>query len=74
LQLSATDRESTRPLLQRVAERLKTRWEEAALVPAYAENGERLGAEAASGDGEDGASLWVDEPGPQKQVVGHSTM
>ncbi|WP_437938555.1 GTPase HflX [Sorangium sp. So ce341] len=41
--LSATDRETTRELLTKLADRLKTRWEEAATVPAYeveAEGGE----------------------------------
>ncbi len=33
--LSATDRESTRVLLARIAERLKDRWVEAAMVPTY---------------------------------------
>ncbi|WP_437738751.1 GTPase HflX [Sorangium sp. So ce1335] len=41
--LSATDRETTRELLAKLADRLKSRWEEAATVPAYeteAEDGE----------------------------------
>lgn len=41
--LSATDRETTRELLTKLADRLKGRWEEAAMVPAYeaeAEGGE----------------------------------
>ncbi|WP_437958652.1 GTPase HflX [Sorangium sp. So ce119] len=33
--LSATDRETTRELLAKLADRLKSRWEEAATVPAY---------------------------------------
>ncbi|KYG07769.1 GTP-binding protein HflX [Sorangium cellulosum] len=33
--LSATDRETTRELLTKLADRLKSRWEEAAMVPAY---------------------------------------
>ena len=32
----ATDRESTRPLLAMIAERLKERWDDAALTPHYA--------------------------------------
>jgi GTP-binding protein HflX len=35
LLVSATDRESTRPLLARIAERLRDRWANAALVPEY---------------------------------------
>jgi len=33
--LAATDRESTRPLLAMIADRLKARWTQAATVPAY---------------------------------------
>ncbi len=33
--VSARDRETVRPLLERIAERLKSRWERAALVPSY---------------------------------------
>ena len=35
--VSATDRESTRPLLARIAERLRERWSNAAMVPEYDE-------------------------------------
>ncbi|AUX39279.1 GTP-binding protein [Sorangium cellulosum] len=45
--LSATDKETTRGLLLKIADRLKTRWEESALVPAYE-------AEADAGEVEDG--------------------
>ncbi|WP_438026887.1 GTPase HflX [Sorangium sp. So ce233] len=45
--LSATDRETTRELLTKLADRLKSRWEEAAMVPAYE-------AEAADGELDDG--------------------
>ncbi|WP_437787538.1 GTPase HflX [Sorangium sp. So ce1097] len=46
--LSATDRETTRELLAKLAERLKSRWEEAATVPAYE------GEAAADGELDDG--------------------
>ncbi len=42
--LSATDRESTRELLAKLAERLAVRWEEAATVPSFAEGEEKEGA------------------------------
>ncbi|XXX77855.1 GTPase HflX [Sorangium sp. So ce134] len=45
--LSATDRETTRELLTKLADRLKSRWEEAATVPVYA-------TEAEGGELEDG--------------------
>ena len=38
--ISATDRESTRGLLGKIAERLETRWAEAAMVPTFGEDGE----------------------------------
>ncbi len=44
---SATDRETTRELLAKLAERLKSRWEEAAMVPTY----EVEAAEGEPGDG-----------------------
>jgi GTP-binding protein HflX len=37
--ISATDRESTRGLLGKIAERLETRWAEAAMVPTFGEEG-----------------------------------
>jgi GTP-binding protein HflX len=49
--ISATDRESTRGLLGKIAERLETRWAEAAMVPQFGVEGE--GAEA-EGEGEGG--------------------
>ncbi len=49
--ISATDRESTRELLGKIAERLETRWAEAAMVPQYGVDGE--GAEG-EGEGEGG--------------------
>jgi GTPase len=49
--LSATDRESTRPLLHLLAERLKERWTEAATVPTYAEEGEAAVEGEGSSDG-----------------------
>jgi len=63
--VSATSRETTRPLLLKIAERLKTRWEESALVPSYehGHDGED-GLDAADPlDGEadgEAASLWDD--------------
>lgn len=62
--LSATKRETTRPLLEKMAERLKTRWEEAALVPSYAVD------EDGAGGGEDGEidELWADD-GAKPQVL-----
>ncbi|KYF64442.1 GTP-binding protein HflX [Sorangium cellulosum] len=45
--LSATDRETTRELLAKLADRLKSRWEDAATVPAYE-------AEVADGELDDG--------------------
>jgi len=63
LALSAIDRESTRGLLDRIAERLKDRWTQAALVPAFEVEeeheepeveGER---EPAEGDGESLSTL-----------------
>jgi GTP-binding protein HflX len=55
--VSATDRESTRGLLAKIAERLKGRWEQAAMVPSYAKEEEPNGeleeeAEASRGSGE----------------------
>ena len=41
--LSATDRESTRELLAKLAERLAVRWEEAATVPSFVEGEEKDG-------------------------------
>jgi GTP-binding protein HflX len=67
LLLSATERETTRPLLQKMADRLKQRWEDAALVPPHA-NGENGAAEEAGGDG-DGTSLWADEQGEGAPVA-----
>ncbi|MCC6554405.1 MAG: GTPase HflX [Polyangiaceae bacterium] len=52
--ISATDRESTRGLLALVAERLKSRWDEAALVPAYDGAGEEDLSEDGDGVGGDG--------------------
>lgn len=74
--LSATKRETTRPLLEKIAERLKTRWDEAAMVPSYAvagegadegEAGEVLEAGEGGGD-DDGAGLWADE-GAKAEVL-----
>ncbi|MGK4007697.1 GTPase HflX [Sorangium sp. So ce1036] len=62
--VSATDRETTRGLLTRIAERLKTRWEEAALVPAYeavAEGGELEDGDLFAGEA---GSLTVIAPSP----------
>ncbi|EYF01344.1 GTPase HflX [Chondromyces apiculatus] len=67
--LSATERETARPLLARIAERLKSRWEASALVPTYTvdEGGaddEPVDGEApslhrtAATDDGDGESLW----------------
>ncbi|AKT37368.1 GTPase HflX [Chondromyces crocatus] len=54
--LSATQRETAHPLLLRIAEHLKSRWEEAALVPTYvAAADDELaddGDHGASGDGD----------------------
>jgi GTP-binding protein HflX len=47
--LSATNRESTRDLLKRIAARLKGRWEQAAMVPSYANGG---GDSDGDGDGD----------------------
>jgi GTP-binding protein HflX len=52
LALSAADRESTRPLLRLLADRLKERWTEAATVPTYPEDGEAAAPEAAAPEGE----------------------
>ncbi len=49
--LSATDRESTRELLGKIAERLAVRWQEAATVPRFGE-GESRGGEETEGEGE----------------------
>ncbi|WP_437968342.1 GTPase HflX [Sorangium sp. So ce260] len=53
--LSATDRETTRELLTKLADRLKSRWDEAATVPAYeteAEDGELEDGGLFEGDAE----------------------
>ncbi|WP_437610478.1 GTPase HflX [Sorangium sp. So ce834] len=52
--LSATDRETTRELLAKLADRLKSRWEEAATVPAYE-------AEAEGGEPEEDGGLFDGE-------------
>ncbi|WP_437571236.1 GTPase HflX [Sorangium sp. So ce542] len=52
--LSATDRETTRELLTKLADRLKSRWEEAATVPAYE-------AEAEGGELEEDGGLFDGE-------------
>ncbi len=49
--LSATDRESTRDLLAKIAERLAVRWEEAATVPSFADGEDKAG-DASDADGE----------------------
>ncbi|MBI4953967.1 MAG: GTPase HflX [Myxococcales bacterium] len=49
--VSALDRETTRPLLALLAERLQKRWLEAALVPAAAEHAERDDLHDARDDG-----------------------
>ncbi|WP_437677442.1 GTPase HflX [Sorangium sp. So ce131] len=71
--LSATDKETTRGLLLKIADRLKTRWEESALVPAYE-------AEADAGALEDGdlfdgeaESLTVIAPAPPSGTEGVSS-
>jgi GTP-binding protein HflX len=38
--ISATERESTRALLAKIADRLKSRWDEAAMVPVYDDAGD----------------------------------
>ncbi len=52
---SANDRESTRPLLARIAERLRDRWSKAAMVPEYEE-------EQAVADDADPGPLEAPEP------------
>ena len=59
--LSATDRESTRGLLGKIAERLETRWAEAAMVPTFGE-----------GDGEGEAQQ--DEEGVERSDVDEDAM
>lgn len=66
--LSATDRETTRGLLTKIAERLKARWEEAALVPSYEAEGDALDDGGALDDGDlfagEAGSLTVLAPSP----------
>ncbi|XXU46942.1 GTPase HflX [Sorangium sp. So ce1014] len=47
--LSATDRETTRELLMKLAARLKSRWDEAATVPVYEAEAEAEGVEPEDG-------------------------
>jgi GTP-binding protein HflX len=54
--LSATDRESTRPLLAMIAARLQDRWAQAATVPTYADEAEPED-EGAPVEAEDAGSL-----------------
>ena len=64
--ISATDRESTRVLLGKMAERLKTRWDEAALVPAYEMEGDGAGEDEAAEEAREAAAgdaLWDGERG-----------
>jgi GTP-binding protein HflX len=61
--ISATDRESTRELLGKIAERLETRWAEAAMVPQYGVEGESEGQEegAERSEVDEGALTTLDE-------------
>jgi GTPase len=60
--VSATHRETTRELLDRIAERLKSRWEEAAMVPGY---------EADPGDREPEDGGLFDEDEAPKAALAH---
>ena len=53
--VSATDRDSTRPLLMMIAERLKDRWTHAATVPSYEPEAEE--PREAEGDADEAASM-----------------
>jgi GTP-binding protein HflX len=53
--ISATDRESTRGLLGKIAERLETRWAEAAMVPQFGEG-------ELESEGEEGNAFGEREP------------
>ncbi|MFT3775462.1 MAG: GTPase HflX [Minicystis sp.] len=55
--VSATNRESTRPLLEMIADRLKDRWTHAATVPSYDTGAEAEAPEADDAHAEDTASL-----------------
>jgi GTP-binding protein HflX len=46
--ISATDRETTRELLDKIAARLTVRWEEAATVPRFDDEPDGAGAEQES--------------------------
>ena len=47
--MSATNRETTRVLLDKIAERLKDRWEQARTVPSYEVEAEEADADADAG-------------------------
>ncbi|MEO5728521.1 MAG: GTPase HflX [Byssovorax sp.] len=64
--LSATDRESTRDLLAKLAERLAVRWEEAATVPSFAEGEEKN----VDGDEPDGEADSQQEDTPELTTLG----
>jgi GTP-binding protein HflX len=55
--VSATDRESTRRLLQMIADRLQERWTQAATVPSFAEEPEETGEHPSSAESEELTTL-----------------
>jgi GTP-binding protein HflX len=59
--LSATDRESTRPLLAMIADRLKDRWTQAATVPSFEQPASESDGEAEAAPVEDESITTLEE-------------
>jgi GTP-binding protein HflX len=70
--LSATDRESTRGLLGKIAERLETRWAEAAMVPTFGEGEGEVEAEGGWGEREGEAEVGSPELTSLSDLLGWS--